>query len=128
MNREIKFRGKRIDNGEWVYGSLVLYPALEHPIIICKKHKHGDQVNEVQVKRETVGQYTGLKDKHGKEIYEGDILKVKLNYEEAEMGVVNWCASTGSYNWVRYYLHEVLHESEIIGNIHENPEPLGGKQ
>ena len=117
--REIKFRGKRIDSGEWVYGCLTRYSEQMSYITVDLIE---DKIYEVLT--ETVGQYTGLKDKNGKEIYEGDVVLFKH-----EIGDEDWSSEiyfvefkNGSFNIAWAFEENTCDECELLGNIYENPE------
>lgn len=113
--REIKFRGKRTDNGEWVEGDLTRYS--EHISYITVDLIESEAY---QVLTSTVGQCTGLKDKNGKKIYEGDILRYTWNKKEC-IDVIVFEPPMFTYrNAIRWDLNE----DEVIGNIYENPELL----
>ncbi len=125
--REILFRGKRVDNGEWVQGSLFA-ECSRFQIIRGTCNNVG--IEGVEVIPETVGQYTGLSDKNGKKIFEGDIVKGKDTLEKdfEVYGYVDHLNGSfviigdimTHYRWLDY-------DVEIIGNIHDNPELLGDK-
>lgn len=148
--REIKFRGKRLDNGEWVDGDLHIRTPFPH---IHSEIDYG----KVNIDPHTVGQFTGLHDKNGKEIYEGDVLFVR-EWKNLAMGIFDRkereqfsledckgellyesqrvvCFEEGSMCAGDYYISTLwdkqdkrhqspIFEAEVIGNIHDNPELL----
>lgn len=137
--REIKFRGKRLDNGEWVYGDYHHRAGGVHCIIDMQPDFQGKvEYVIIQVDAETVGQFTGLRDKNDKDIYEGDIVKwiltmpaVGVNggyeeYETEEIGEIKW--DEGALQLGEYCAAGFAYESEdyaeIIGNVHDNQELL----
>ena len=154
--REILFRGKDI-YGEWVEGDLIhndsrCYPATFIGNIIMSRSKYTDDLScdghyLPEVDPDTVGQYTGLKDKNGKRIFEGDILsfpdtgeegyEYKEGYDFTNVATVCWkngrweLEDYGDYNSsvmddmevsCHYDFITTFRIGEVIGNIHDNPE------
>ena len=127
--REVIFRGKRTDNGEWIEGSLLGIDWCDKPSTYSIAPNTPVSVF-YSVIPETVGQYTGLTDKNGKRIFEGDIVSLvkhdsliyKVVYVPCRYELVN---SKGVNCFVLdIYKSENI---EVIGNIHDNPELLGGE-
>lgn len=154
--REILFRGKRMDNGEWVLSGniirfipengedLIFIPALSEPCTCYHDEKDNIIAFEkgifYKVDTKTVGQYTGLKDKNGKRIFEGDILQIAKiadglgGYYQPPLDyhvnvVVKWdlcawmwetlCEDKRYISFPDAWCH---YECEVIGNVHDNPE------
>ena len=131
--REIKFRGKRIDNGEWVYGYYFIEERDIEDGIIWRdipqiQQRYGDHYQYFDVIPETIGQYTGLIDKNGREIYEGDIVRIDdlgigiVDYEEGRFAMRR---REERFCWPVYCrIDHSPFVPEVIGNIYENPELL----
>lgn len=121
--RKIKFRGYSHEHESWIYGDLLQYPDGE---VYIMEHSDGESLS-YRVEPKSVGQYTGLKDKNGKEIYEGDIVEngdyynirgeVCYDTQYAHYFILN-NASGESTDFLEIHFNEV----EVIGNIHDNPE------
>lgn len=130
--RKIIFRGKRVDNGEWILGSLIkvrMGRVISWIIFKSDFAVKGDGVKSLghaRVDPETVGQCTGLKDMNGKWIFEGDIVRNgkengKIEYSETE-AVFQVVFDV----WLTDFGHYYGAEFEVVGNIHDNPELLEG--
>ena len=140
--REILFRGKVIEStvkeaGEWVYGHLVVrkdHDDEPEQCFICKEgHRFIRCLNKMpctyKVDPETIGQYTGLTDQNGKRIFEGDIVRATYrgNYVRCAFEVIfRDCRFALLKNGVLVEMHDG-YGIEVIGNIHDNPELLGGE-
>lgn len=132
--REILFRGKRTDNGEWVEGYYSYSPEIDKHMIITADlaHPFGTNFGFYKVIPETVGQYTGLTDNNGRKIFEGDIIKCKvheMNGYRVRRGVVEYhgvgfIMNLDPNSW--YDQKNISFDCEVIGNIYDNPELLKG--
>lgn len=142
MKQEILYRGKRIDNGEWVYGFPIFYKAGQVGIAKVTDAMRiipandGSEVWDIQnlfcpkISRETLSQYIGLPDKNGNKIFDDDIVKVEWydgdgNYIISN-GVIGYNEKTCCYCiYLREYfcyLDIALHpEMEVVGNVFDNP-------
>lgn len=131
--REILFRGKRVDNGEWVEGFYRHEKVGDYFTVVFITEPLTDGVfARHRVDPSTVGQYTGLTDKNGKRIWEGDILEHHAQGNIiVNRGVVTWDEKNA--RWVHqlntmapcFYMHNPR-AVEVIGNTHDNPELLEG--
>lgn len=131
--REILFRGKRLDNGEWVEGNIII----NHDFVAIMSYNGCQYWHDIiEVNSSTIGQYTGLTDKNGKLIFEGDILFLRDSAGGKHYDVVvaeYWnCSCCGGvfgfsteYGDVNIDIRD--HKcAEVIGNIHDNPELMEG--
>ena len=144
--REILFRGKSFYDGEWTRGWYCEEALGKWPLVPCiipsELARNGELKHEV-VDTETVGQFTGLTDKNGAKIFEGDVVRMHYFFENFDtvtfgvfedeteivcklsitpLGVVFESANMSGY--LRDYLEEPEEELEVVGNIYDNPELL----
>lgn len=152
MNRQIKFRSKRLDNGEWIYGDLIHIDKSEIGIVTDYDHWQGCRVDP-----ETVGQFIGLLDRNGKEIYEGDIIRIDshswLDWKEFDGVNAEIVYDNGTFEarwknpdagkpypfqnpddeedveaeYVCEFIGNLPNTIEVIGSIHDTPDLLNGK-
>jgi uncharacterized phage protein (TIGR01671 family) len=131
--RDIEFRGKATHTGEWVYGDLC-HNIPGNPMIEVRAGVHDGE--DILVDSETVGQYTGLKDKNGQKIFEGDIIELNYGIFGKVSGVVTWSEKYCAFMAVEKdgspldlsRVDENPGAVEILGNIHDNPELLAEEE
>lgn len=116
MSRTIKFRGKRTDTGVWVYGYLADETYINDINTI--------DLSSIEVDPDTVGQFLGLKDRNGEEIYEGDLVELhgclyKIIWDDGKFVALN-CSETADEE--PRDLYDGGHFARVVGNIHDNPE------
>ena len=134
--REILFRGKRIDNGEWIEG--FFFQIWERTYILWGTTNGAP--NMIEVDPSTVGQYTGLTDKNGKKIFEGDIVRHGYTCKYSDGKTADFYSNmpvsfSNHYGGWIVGVQGILtiktvqkYNIEVIGNVHDNPELLGGAE
>ena len=133
--REILFRGKRVDTGEWVEGYFCKYPnqfsGFLKPHIFVSSYDEEKETGSCiayPVISETVGQFTGLFDRNSKKIFEGDIIE---NITDHNIAVVRWYEEHSTFmlysemkNKVYFLYDNDFKSIDVIGNVYDNPELL----
>ena len=134
--REILFRGQRTHSGEWIEGCYVRHVVRNCPFAYITLSNTAELI---RIYTDTLGQYTGLTDKNGKKIFEGDIVKtskfntpfsLSINKKYIIKFDLQFGAFIGQDKYDMYFttFDGDSDEFEVIGNIHDNPELLKGEQ
>jgi uncharacterized phage protein (TIGR01671 family) len=146
MNRKIEFRGKLSHSGEWVFGSLLKIDSKYHIVTESDMYEDGHHICQKSdtptwVDPYTVGEFTGMRDRHGNKVFEGDVVDVydfTSAYASKYRGVVkmyrgSWCVEYEDSIFDTVF-HPMLffddfadRKTEVVGNIHNNPELLSTK-
>ena len=153
MNRQVEFRGKLSHSGEWVWGSLLKIDSKYHIVTESDMYEDGHHICQESdkptwVDPETVGEFTGMRDKHGNKIFEGDIVRRRDSaFGYVDTGVVKYDCNLGAFvleyeDYGRTYQStfkkgfsdndgkctiEGTYSYEVICNIHNNPELLAAE-
>lgn len=128
MSREILFKAKRADNGEWVTG--YYFKAGEKSMILCFfTNETGLYYEMYEIDSETVCQYTGLTDKNGKKIWENDIVRCGRNIVVSwDEHFASWCLTRKGWLYKHFFGESQNPEDcEVVGNIFDNPDLLEEK-
>jgi len=129
--REIKFRGISEEGNKWVFGDL-FHGVTYISINVTERFDNYNSIKHVVVNPETVGQYTGLNDKNGNEIYEGDILEFSMHARECGSVIFRDGSFMVFRNSDDYCIADFEDENgyffEILGNIYENTELIERKE
>lgn len=145
MGREILFKAKRIDNGEWVEGSLLLTESKAYIVVDAETMSMDNECTDLyatewyEVDKETICQYTGLNDKNGNKIWENDFIQYTDDVGRIKNDLIVWKTPFSSFarkskcnyglEFQYLWISELqAKESEVICNIFDNPELLGGDE
>lgn len=138
MKRINKFRAKRIDNGEWVYGSLIKDDKCDHlpAFILLVNNEWLTEIHKVDPN--TIGQFTGCLDKHGHEVYEGDIVDAWSAGSHCTHGLIHFASCRffillngdngplGPWNLAPSQYNDIDEHLEVVGNVIDNPDKVEG--
>lgn len=141
--REIKFRGFSPCFKEWLYGDLIVSDTDVTCVVERGAMKmDGHHIRQFAdrpyyVENESIGQFTGLHDKNGKEIYEGDIIDIydsdyethdnnEVSFKDGVFGVENWTGNLTTLSFFIKHNGDSEYSIEVVGNVYDNPELLKG--